>query len=177
LENIILFLKNGKTTSFINLPNKIVIKKQYEDLIIEKEKLQKISEYCFKIDSLGTTIIPKLKIKITISILPVGPLKEIKLQSKNNQVIYLDYNKISLPFFIRNKHKGDKFIPLGMNSYQKLSDFFINEKIPKDMRNKISFFCDSKNIFWIIGYRTSEIGKITNETKKMLKIEVKSIKE
>ncbi|MFH1612833.1 MAG: tRNA lysidine(34) synthetase TilS, partial [bacterium] len=27
LENIILFLKNGKTTSFINLPNKIVIKK------------------------------------------------------------------------------------------------------------------------------------------------------
>lgn len=178
LENIISFLKNKKTTSFINLPNEIIVKKQYENLIIEKEKRKKIVEYCFKINSLGTTIIPELKIKITTCIVPICQLKEIKLQSKNKQIIYLDYDKISLPFFIRNKHRGDKFIPLGMNNYQKISDFFINEKIPKNIRNQISFFCDNQgNIFWIIGYRTSEIGKITNKTKKMLKIETSFIIE
>ena len=54
---------------------------------------------------------------------------------------------------------------------KKVKDYFIDEKIPKDERNRIPIITDEKNIIWIVGYRISELYKLTKDTKRVLVIQ------
>ena len=74
---------------------------------------------------------------------------------------------------IRNRRDGDFFTPLGMKGRKKLKDLFINEKIDKSKRNKIPLILFNNEIAWIVGLRISEKFKITEETKRILIIQVK----
>ena len=63
-----------------------------------------------------------------------------------------------------------------MEGRKKLKDYFIDEKVPREIREKLFLLVDEKNIIWVIGYRTSEIYKIGSETSKILKVEIRDIK-
>lgn len=63
-----------------------------------------------------------------------------------------------------------------MRGSKKLKDYFIDEKIPRDLRDKTPLFVDENNIIWVIGYRTSEIYKVDKDTTKVLKVEIKTNK-
>ncbi len=84
--------------------------------------------------------------------------------------IYVDYDKIQGEIFIRQRKPGDRFRPLGMKGSKKIKDYFIDEKIALEERDRIPLVCDEKNIIWVIGYRMSDAYKITNETQKVLRI-------
>ena len=57
----------------------------------------------------------------------------------------------------------------------KVKDYFIDNKIPKDLREKIPILVDYENIIWILGYATSELYKVTDTTRKILIIESNNI--
>jgi len=78
----------------------------------------------------------------------------------------LDYDKLQFPLTLRKWKKGDKFIPLGMKNFQKLSDFFTNCKFSKIQKEKTWILTSGKNIVWIVNYRIDERFKIINTTKK-----------
>ncbi|MDR2910266.1 MAG: tRNA lysidine(34) synthetase TilS [Bacteroidales bacterium] len=88
-------------------------------------------------------------------------------------VACIDYDELEFPLLIRRWRQGDYFQPLGMTGYKKVSDFFINEKIPLHEKENSWFLCSGKKIVWIIGYRIDNRFKITGETKTVLKIELK----
>ncbi|HBI6977658.1 TPA: tRNA lysidine(34) synthetase TilS, partial [Clostridium perfringens] len=67
----------------------------------------------------------------------------------------------------------DKIIPLGMKSSKKLKDIFINNKIPKEERDFIPLVLFNNEIAWIVGSNVSETFKVTNKTKKVIKITFK----
>ena len=50
----------------------------------------------------------------------------------------------------------DKFIPLGMKNFKKLSDFFIDEKYSILDKENQWILCSQENIIWIIGRRIDE---------------------
>jgi tRNA(Ile)-lysidine synthase len=60
-----------------------------------------------------------------------------------------------------------------MNGSKKLKDFFIDEKVIKDQREKIPIICFNNEISWIVGYRISEVFKVTENTKNILQIKIK----
>ena len=53
-----------------------------------------------------------------------------------------------------------------MSGRKKVKDYFIDKKIPKDLRDKIPLLVDDENIIWIIGYATSDLYKVDESTKK-----------
>ncbi|MGL5764822.1 MAG: tRNA lysidine(34) synthetase TilS, partial [Sarcina sp.] len=71
---------------------------------------------------------------------------------------------------LRTRKNGDKIIPFGSKASKKLKDIFISLKIPKEKRNRIPIIEFDKNIAWIVGIRTSELFKINQKNKKLLKI-------
>lgn len=89
----------------------------------------------------------------------------------NQNLAFLDFEKLEFPLTIRNWKHGDSFSPLGMKGEKKLSDFFIDEKISNLKKRKIKLLCSAKKIIWIIGYRIDNKYKITNNTKRILKLE------
>ena len=93
---------------------------------------------------------------------------------KSRQVACLDLEKLEFPLLIRKWKQGDYFQPLGMQGFKKVSDFFIDEKIPLHEKENTWFLCSGETIVWIMGHRIDNRFKITSQTKKVFKLETKN---
>jgi tRNA(Ile)-lysidine synthase len=74
---------------------------------------------------------------------------------------------------VRFWKRGDRFRPLGMKQDKKLSDFFIDLKLSRDVKQRIPLVCRNDEIIWIGGYRLDDRYKVTKTTKKYYKLELK----
>ena len=73
---------------------------------------------------------------------------------------------------LRNRDKNDFFCINTAMDRQTIKTYCINEKIPRDKREELVLLADGAHILWVIGYRISEKYKITEETKRILKVHV-----
>ncbi len=53
---------------------------------------------------------------------------------------------------------------------KKLKEYFIDNKIPRDMRDNIPLIAIGKEIVWIAGNKISDNYKVTDNTKSVLMI-------
>ena len=82
---------------------------------------------------------------------------------------WFDYDKIKGNVSLRTRRPGD-FISTREGTRKKLSDWMIDEKIPKELRDRIPVAADEEEVLWVPGYRRGESKKITDETKTVLEI-------
>ncbi len=101
------------------------------------------------------------------------PAKDFAIRKEKN-IACLDFEKLEFPLLIRKWQPGDYFQPLGMTGFKKVSDFFIDEKIPLHEKENARLLCSGNKIAWIIGYRIDNRFKITPETKNIFRIELKN---
>ncbi len=86
----------------------------------------------------------------------------------NSNKAFIDADKLIFPLIIRFKQEGDKFMPLGMKQYKKLSDFFIDQKVPLPNKSKIPLLINGNGeIIWVVGYRQDNRYKVNATTKKV----------
>ena len=89
---------------------------------------------------------------------------EFAIQTQEH-IACLDKDKLHFPLLLRKWESGDKFIPLGMKGFQKLSDFFTNRKISKPQKEKIWALLSGEDIVWVVNYRIDDRFKIDEHTK------------
>ena len=95
-------------------------------------------------------------------------------KDKNN--ISVNYELIKFPIKVRFWENGDKFMPLGMNHYKKISDFLTDLKIPHHIRKNVCVISDRNNeIIWVVGYRIGHQFRIQQSTKDILEITTSKI--
>lgn len=94
---------------------------------------------------------------------------------KNNQ----DQNQawLNIPahthLHLRNPQEGEKFKPMGMKGQKtKLSDFFINEKIPERARKQWPILCTPTEIIWVCGLRIAEPYRINEQSEHTVFIKI-----
>ncbi len=164
--NLVNNLETGKE---FHLSNDIILRINYDEIIIEKSREREKIAYSYDIDVPGSIILEN------------GYCLETKIFTKDNDFVmektknikYFDYDKVEGNIRIRNRRDGDRFIPFGMKGSKKLKDYFIDEKVPRDLRDRIPLVVDNENIMWVVGYRISELYKITQDTKRILSISYK----
>jgi len=88
-----------------------------------------------------------------------------------------DTAKLAFPLVARARQDGDFFYPHGFGKRKKLQDFFVDEKVPRDERNRVPLITSGQDIVWVVGYRGDERFKVTEETKNTVKFEVKKIRD
>ncbi len=107
---------------------------------------------------------------LEIEIFDVSLLKKNEICTNKN-CIFLDFELVkSENLNFRFRKAGDKFKPLGMQNYKKLNRFFIDEKIDVAKRNDFLLLSTEKEIVWVVGVRTSETFKVSDTTRKVMKI-------
>ncbi len=85
--------------------------------------------------------------------------------------VWLDADRLDFPLTVRGWREGERWQPLGMEGHsQKLSDFFINEKVPEHLRGIWPLVCSGKEVVWVAGLRPAETAKVTRETKRVLRL-------
>jgi len=88
---------------------------------------------------------------------------------------FLDADKLVYPLVLRTWRGGDRFMPLGMSVFKKLSDFFIDEKVPLPLKERIPILVNGNGeIMWVAGMRTDNRYKVSSATKKVTIFELKS---
>ena len=85
---------------------------------------------------------------------------------KDRNIACFDAEKLQFPLQIRTWEKGDKFMPFGMNRFQKLSDYFSTHKFSKPEKENTKLLCSGNDIIWIMGHRTDNRYRITEKTQK-----------
>ncbi|MFQ5997166.1 MAG: tRNA lysidine(34) synthetase TilS [Dehalococcoidales bacterium] len=96
----------------------------------------------------------------------------------NNLTAYFDLDKVGRKLMVRTRQLGDRFQPLGMSQPKKLNEFMIDSKIPRPWRRRIPIVCSPQHILWVVGWRMDERAKVTENTKKVLRLEmVRTISE
>ena len=89
---------------------------------------------------------------------------------ENPYTKWFDYDIIKCTVKIRHRESGDYIVIDKYGKTQKLKQYFINEKIPQNMRDKIWLVADGQEIMWIVGYRQSNGYQITDKTTKIMEI-------
>jgi len=99
----------------------------------------------------------------------VFPWKKDLEIPKNQYTKWFDYDKIKGTLCVRTRESGDYFLYSG-EKRKLLKRYFIDEKIPEEMRDGIPLLADGSHILWIVGYRISEYYKITDSTCTVLEV-------
>jgi tRNA(Ile)-lysidine synthase len=152
--------KTGKqfySTSHCLLVNREVL------LIKENEhKLQKNNNILIT-NKPQTYVIDELTLSTSIH------LKEaINLMNGTVNQAFFDASKLKFPLTFRPWQNGDKFIPLGMKGFKKVSDFLIDKKVDNYTKKNVYALTDiSNNIIWLANYRIDDRFKITETTTKV----------
>lgn len=97
---------------------------------------------------------------------------EEPIANANNNIATLDACDIAFPLILRKWQPGDYFYPLGMRKKKKLARFFIDNKLSATDKEKIWVLEMNKKIIWVIGHRIDDRFRVTDATKKLLRIEV-----
>lgn len=92
---------------------------------------------------------------------------------KNKNIAYFSFDKLKFPLKLRYRENGDTFKPLGFNHNKKLKDFFIDQKIDRNLRDQLPIILSVDKIIWLAGFRQSEEFKVDKEDKNIIKIEVR----
>jgi tRNA(Ile)-lysidine synthase len=70
---------------------------------------------------------------------------------------------------LRVRREGDRFQPLGMDGHEmKISDFFINVKLPQRARDRWPLLCIGEKVVWVPGYRPAHPFRLTDSTRQAL---------
>jgi tRNA(Ile)-lysidine synthase len=86
----------------------------------------------------------------------------------NPLAVSIDSGLLVYPLTLRHWQQSDFFQPLGMKTRQKLSDFFIHQKIPLHEKIQKPLLVNGNgDIVWIGGYRPDERYKVSKKTKKV----------
>lgn len=67
--------------------------------------------------------------------------------------VYLAYEKLQFPLVWRHWQAGDRFIPLGMHGFKKLSDFFTDLRLGRGEKDEVWLLCSGADIVWVAGFR------------------------
>lgn len=87
-----------------------------------------------------------------------------------SHIACLDADLVRFPLTLRRWREGDKFRPLGMAGFKKLSDYLIDEKISRADKQRAWLLESNNEVVWLVNHRIDDRFKLSSRTKKMIKI-------
>ncbi|MHC1738306.1 MAG: tRNA lysidine(34) synthetase TilS [Ignavibacteriaceae bacterium] len=98
---------------------------------------------------------------------------EVKITA-DKKTEFIDADKLSgMHFFLRRWLPGDVFSPIGLKGRKKVSDVLTNIKVPSDKRRENIVLLNDGKIVWLVGFRLDDRFKITNRTKRFIKLTIR----
>ena len=154
-----LIRSNG--TKKIDMNKNYRIVKDYTYLYIEEKKENcSINNRTVKLKIPSEQIFDNFKISVNV-------VENLNIPKQKNQYL-LDalYNDI---IEVRYRKDGDRIF-LDENHSKKVKEVFIEQKIPKDMRDRLPIFLYNNKIFWIYNVKKAYIPKINKNENKLIKV-------
>ena len=170
IEAIMELIKTGRAGDSLNLPGGIRVVREYSLLKFNAVPPSEISDR-------------ELSPPAEVTLQEIGCTVRASFHEENDQDIdgkmqvALDGAKLAFPLTIRKRVAGDFFFPAGFGKRKKLQDYFVDEKVPRDMRDSVPIVVSGNDIVWVAGYRADERFCVKEESGKVLVLELVKAQE
>lgn len=161
--------QTGRTVS---LPEGICASRCYEGVRIGKKEhdrttaLEKRREICLS-ETKETTFCGR-----TFSFRILQNSTDISDIPEKTYTKWFDYDIMDDNVELRTRLPGDYITIDRHGKTQKLKSYFINEKIPAELRDSLILVAKGHHVLWIVGYRMSYSCHVGSGTKRILEIRV-----
>jgi len=144
IKSIFSIINNSKPNLVINLPNNLLVRKEYDKLIFTKYDEKKL---------LKRTLLNDKYVGDGYTIYKID-----KTDENGNNICRLNSKDIKLPLYIRGRNDKDKIKLKGVGGTKKIKDIYIDLKIPISKRDSYPLLVDADNeILWIPGLKKSHL--------------------
>ncbi len=156
--------ENGKQ---IHLPYRLVATKVY-DRIVVKRKQEECTEWSISVILPGKVSLNSGE-TLGFSVFEYDNSLEIP---RKRYTKWFDYDKIFSCLELRSRRIGDYLTISADGKKKPLKEYFIEEKVPREERDKKILLADGSHILWVVGMRISEDVKVTEQTHTILQVTV-----
>ncbi len=118
----------------------------------------------------GALEIPERGVRLSCRLVPAEDFGRIRSQLGASRVA-LDADKLGACPLVRTARVGDRFQPFGMGGKKKLSDFLIDRKHPRILRDEVLVLEGNGHIAWVVGMRSSEVFRVGPESRCIAVVE------
>ena len=172
------FLQPGKSSGQIDLVNHLLLIIESDRIVIGKADVVNQSDEIPLIH--GTFMLPLPGMTnlqngwwVESKVIVGFALDAVELNVVNPYEVYLAADHLGDELEIRQPQAGDRFKPFGLKTgTMKLSDFWINEKLPQRFRMNWPLVMDHSQIIWVPGFRPAEDFRVTPQTKRVVKLTI-----
>ncbi|RZJ80604.1 MAG: tRNA lysidine(34) synthetase TilS [Flavobacterium sp.] len=165
VDEILASLKKQSGTSFYSNSHRATIDR--DDLIVSALPATSSAQHHFLHSEDEFLVVNQQK----ISLFKTDSL----LFEANPSKAFVDADKLIFPLVIRYKQNGDRFMPLGMRHFKKISDFLIGQKIALPQKDRVPLLINGNGeIIWVAGLRQDDRYKVNATTKKVAIFELSS---
>lgn len=96
---------------------------------------------------------------------------------QNRYTKWFDYDKMKGSLILRHRETGD-YLSIGSQDngtffHKTVKSYMIAEKIPRTQRDQLWLLAQKNHIIWVIGGRISEYFKISENTKRILQVQLR----
>ena len=183
--DVMMELMNKQVGRTLDLPYEMHAKRNYEGIRLEKrrtyssgeEKKAEIMQECMsELNIPGETILADRNLKVRCKILEKPKNLSIKDIPQKIYTKWFDYDIIKSSLYIRTRQAGDTIVIDEKGHQKKLKNWFVDEKIPKEVRDSQLLLAENNDILWVLGHRMSKAYQVKQSTKWILQIEVETYK-
>jgi tRNA(Ile)-lysidine synthase len=120
----------------------------------------------------------KLKLKIYSAKELLNACEEVDFQGKMHKIgkkpytKWLNYDIMKRSLLVRKRKSGDYLTVDLFGHNKKIKAYFIDEKVPRQMRENVWLLAEDTCVAWVLGGRMSEKYRVTKETKHILEVQI-----
>jgi len=154
----------------LDLSKELTARRIYHRLVLGPRPVQARPEETV-IPAEGRYYLPLPGADLEVSVIPRGE-EDPRETAGEPHLAWLDADSLSFPLKVREVRPGDRFHPLGAPGSRKLQDFLVDLKIPREDRDRVALLTCGDEIVWVLGMRIDERFKVTEETTRVVVLQV-----
>lgn len=152
-----------------------MVYKEYDVGMIQKKEIGRNADFCkeqpgkeYQVTAPSVLEVPGLG-RVEFTVFPKQYSQNIPEKTYTK---WFDYDKISSTLMLRTRRKGDYLTINSRMGHKSLQDYFVNEKVPRQERDRIYLLTDASHVLWIPGFRISEYYKVSEDTRTILQVSI-----
>lgn len=154
-----------------DLPGGIQAERTYAGVRIRKKEETK-GNFAVPLCIPGETVIPATGQRIVCRFVESADVSSAEAIPQKSYTKRFDYDIIKYSLSARTRQSGDYLVIDEKGSRQKLKSYFVNEKVPREERDRMLLIADGTHIIWVPGYRMSRAYHVNSRTEKILEIKI-----
>jgi tRNA(Ile)-lysidine synthase len=181
VDNALLVARDGTTGDRATLPRNLMLQIGYQSLIMaDADAAVPMPEWPHlplgsgrvRVSIPGRTVFPGSEWALDVAVVERAELPDSWQHNTDPWRAYLDAARAGPTLWLRSRRPGDRFQPLGLEGHTvKLADFFTNQKVPRQLRDRVPLLASAESIGWVCGYRVDERFRVGGDTNQVLVLE------